>query len=644
VTAARRSRLLGYAGLTAVAVVTALYFFQSSTLAPNQTDEGLILQYIEAMAHGELPFYDFVDAYGLLNWVFPVAFFKAFGDRVWGVRMWMIVVKVITVLACVLLVGGLTGAASKDAPADTPRPPRGRFYTTLAALFTTILLGAQWQSLQTAYAFITVMPLVLFTWYFVLCAPLENPRANVWVAAAFTTAAIWTKLNTGMFLFAAGLFAYFFWIPVAFHDADEDGSTEVADDAKTRLWLGRARLAGALAYGLLFSFFVRKHFSQWFFLYLVLPLFMSLGWAVQHMTKADEVTAAPVRHVAPFRAYFLTVGTSSLAILFAYYGKHAGAYARELAGILGAIHYTAPFPPLGKPGTYIGLNEYYWLQLPWLVTAVFALWLGFGHRMGPLVYGAEWPARRAKVSALFAFTTLHSFVMYARSDETHIYQALVLVVPALFVVLADLDRFLCAPSPRARFPLRLLVGGLAFLYSLTLAVLPTAEAFQLGRGDWSNPKLDHLKYRRLASPYTREFSPGLKDRQWDEADDQTAAYVKSLSLPGEEMLLLTANRLVYFNSNTHPIGGRYHFYFYLASVGLLDREGFDKLVPRRVIQDIIDRPPRVIVGAMGWVPLAVMFPELRWLRDTRYEHTRHFQHIFVHELRVDGRPVPEPLR
>jgi hypothetical protein len=620
-----------------VGVVAALYFFQSSTLAPNQTDEGLILQYIESMANGELPFYDFVDAYGLFNWVGPVAFFKAFGHRVWGVRMWMIVLKLATLLGAVMLVRGITRLPESPAGAGAPEQARGgRFYAALAGLWTAVLLGAQWQSLQTAYAFITVMPLALFTWYVVLCAPFLRSRTNVLVASVLTTIAIWTKLNTGLFLFAGGLFAYFFWIPV-----EQPKKREPPPLAVSRM--KNARLAGAAAYALLFMFFIRKHNNVFFFLYLVVPLFLYMAWTVKK-TSEDPVTLAPDDHVRPFAVYLGATTGLSLLVLFGYYGKHFLEYARELSGILSSIRYTAPFPALGKGGTYIGLNEFYWIQLPWLLTALSGVWIFLQRKHGERVYGAGWPIHRARVSSLLVFVTLHSFVMYARSDETHIFQALVLVVPVLFVVLADLDRFVLRPESRSRVPVRLLIGALALLYSLTLAVIPTAEAFQLGRGDWSNPKCDHLRYRRFSSPYTREFTESLADHDWDVVDDATAAYVKSLSLPGEEMLLLTANRLVFFNSNTKPPGGRYHFFFYLASVGLLDRKGFEKLVPREVIEDIIRRPPRIIVSAYGWVPLAVMFPELKELRDTRYEHTRRWAHIYVHELRIDGKPVPAPLR
>jgi hypothetical protein len=641
----------GIAAYGAAAALVALYFFQSSTLAPNQTDEGLILQYIDAMAHGERPFFDFVDGYGLLNWVFPVTFYKAFGNRVWGVRMWMVLLKVITVGTAYLLTHGLTkepiaapSPASAHGPDGNTNPlGRGRFYAGFAAFYTTILLGAQWQSLQTAYAFLTVMPLVLLGWYFLLCAPLKDPRRNVLVAALLTAMAIWTKLNTGMYLFAGGLFSYFFWIPLDWKASGETTAADTDSEPSGNV-LARLRVVGALAYGVLFTLFIRRYFNVWFFLFLTVPFSIGLGWSVLKTVRAPLAHVSPRKHVEPFFVYLTTTLLLSVLVLFGYYGKHAGEYVRELAGILFHIRYTAPFPPLGEPGTYIGLNEYYWLELPWLLTALFFVWVLLAERRGWPSFGADWPRRRAQVSSLFVLVTLHTFVMYARSDETHIYQALVLVMPVLFVVLAQLDSFLRAQRPTARLPLRFGIVSFGFLYSMSLAVMPTMDAFAIGRTDYQNPKLEHLRYRRLHGPYVREFTTNLSDRDWDAADDQTAAYVKSVSLRDEEMLLLTANRLVYLNSDTRPIGGRYHFFFYLASVGLLDREGFDALVPKSVIDDILARPPRVIVAAMGWVPLAVAFPEFRWLRDNYYEQTRHFRHILVYELRVDDEPVPAPLR
>jgi hypothetical protein len=331
-------------------------------------------------------------------------------------------------------------------------------------------------------------------------------------------------------------------------------------------------------------------------------------------------------------------------VLVGYYGSYARLYLTEMSGILKTIDYTSPFPPLGRPGYYVGLNEYYWLQMPWLVTALFVFWAVVGRKWGPRAFGEEWPLRRARVSSLFLLVSLHMFVMYARCDETHIYQGLVLAVPALFVILAELDAFLRAARPTSRPVLRLAVLGFGAAYATTLAVFPTFKAFDIHQSDWASPKLTHLRFREKFSPYVHDASPNVFDHDWDKAESDAGAYVKSICVPGEEILLLTANRLLHFDSDTLPVGGRYDFFFYLATVGLLDRAGFDALVPRRVVTSIFRQPPRVIISSIGTVPLQDVFPELRLLRDRMYVKTGAFRHILVYELRINGKKVDAPLR
>lgn len=631
-------------------VVVTLYFFQSATLGPNHTDEGLILQYIDDMARGRLPFYDFVDAYGLMNWVFPVTFYKAFGDRVWGVRVWMVLLKVLTVVTAYLLVRRLTAepvptASPGDPAADgaatpAPRSPGERpgiLYAALSCVWVTVLLGAKWQSLQTAYAFLTVMPLVLGTWHVLVVGPLGTERRNALFAGVLTTITMWTKLNTGMFLLAGGLFFYFYFPRTLATPAPTE-----AEEARRALLLRHARNLGLIAYGMLFGAFMRQYFSFWFFVYLLIPLVLALGFA-SYVGSRLEQEQAPRTSLAPFFTYLATSVGLSLLVLFGYYGARAGEYAAELAGILSSIKYTAPFPRLGMKGPYVGLNEFFWLQIPWAVTLTFAAWTALEPH-GRALVGRDWATRRAAVGGLFLLLSLHTFCIYARADETHIYQALVVAVPVLFVLVGQLDGFLGKRSRGGQRVLRVTATAFALWYSHSLFVVPEASAFALDRGEWQNPKLAHIQYRGRGGRYVREFTPDISDREWDIIEDDAAAYVKSISLPDEDALLLTANRLFYLNSDTRPIGGRWHFYFYLASVGLLDRRGFNGLVPPEVIKDIIARPPRVIASAYGYVPLALVFPELARLRDEHYERTREFRHIWIYELRKDGRPVPAPLR
>ena len=147
------------------------------------------------------------------------------------------------------------------------------------------------------------------------------------------------------------------------------------------------------------------------------------------------------------------------------------------------------------------------------------VWLVLAERFGPRAYGDTWPKRRAQVSSLFMFVTLHSFVIYARADETHIYQTLVPIVIALFVVLSQLEAFLrtFAKSPTAYLPFRAAVGGFGALYASTIAVVPTFDCFDLSRTDWHDPKLVHLRYRVAHQPhdYRQQHEGGQRRQQAD---------------------------------------------------------------------------------------------------------------------------------
>jgi len=49
------------------------------------------------------------------------------------------------------------------------------------------------------------------------------------------------------------------------------------------------------------------------------------------------------------------------------------------------------------------------------------------------------------------------------------------------------------------------------------------------------------------------------------------------------------------------------------------------------------------VCGMGANPLTDVVPEFEWMRDHWYVQTRHFRHILIYELRVDGKPLAMPL-
>lgn len=617
---------VSYAAWCAAGLFIAFYLAQYWWLAPNHTDDGLILTYIEDMARGMRPHWDFIDAYGVLNWVFPVLFYSAVGQKVWGIRLWLWLLKLGSVAITWALVRRLTN----------------RLYAALAVVWFTVLIGQPWQSMQTAYAFVGVVPLVLGAWYFILLAPRPDHQQNVSLAALCTTAAIWTKLNTGLYLFAGGLFCYFYWLeePGA---AKPSAATDKSDDATVQRdakWFLRARLAGLVAYAYLFSAFTRKHFNLWFFIYLIAPLLLVLAYTARHCVRNPR---PPQAYLRSFSRYLVTTTLLSLGIWFGYYRQEAFRYARELAGILHAIDYTAVFPSLGEPGMYVGLNEHYWLQLPWLVTFAFAVWIALG-KYGPAAFD-DWERRKGVTTSLFVLIVLHSWVMYARADETHIFQILMIIAAPLFVIIHQIERLLRARHVLIGRWFRFALASAALVYPTTIVIIPTFDVFNLHKGEWWNPKFQYLRYRPDPNPYVRQFDEGVSDHGWDRAEDLTAQYVDAVTADNEEILCLSASRLMHVNSNTVPAGGRYHFLFYLVSVGLIDRAGFDALAPAWLLPDVLTHPPRVIVGGTGRIPpLILAFPEFRELIERSYVVTRKYRHILVYELRINGQPKPTPWR
>ena len=69
-------------------------------------------------------------------------------------------------------------------------------------------------------------------------------------------------------------------------------------------------------------------------------------------------------------------------------------------------------------------------------------------------------------------------------------------------------------------------------------------------------------------------------------------------------------------------------------MGVLDRASFDELVPTRVLQRILEAPPRVIVSSGQEDTLLHVFPEFEVLLSKRYELAGAFPLIRVH-TRID---------
>ena len=333
-----------------VTVLVVLYLAQYWRVSPSTSDDGLILDYIHQMAVGNWPHFDLIDAYGLVNWIFPVTFYELAGQKVWAVRLWLVLLKLASVWICYVCV-----ARSSS-----------RIYGLLSALGLALLLGQRWQALQTAYAFLTAVPLVLGAWHCLISEPFARRWVNAFAAALLTTLTIWTKINTGLYLLAGGCLVILFWSRAP-EPAPRAGN-------ERRAWTTLLRAFSALAVAAVLGAYVSAHMEPLYVLYLIAPLLLALAWAL--FGSGDPGAGVMRRRLELLGVYGGSTLLLSALILVGYYGVSGAAqYGRELFDIVTTIQYRRAFPKLGAPILYVGLNEYYWLQLPWLLTALYGVWL-----------------------------------------------------------------------------------------------------------------------------------------------------------------------------------------------------------------------------------------------------------------------------
>jgi hypothetical protein len=380
------------------------------------------------------------------------------------------------------------------------------------------------------------------------------------------------------------------------------------------------QLAGLLAAFGMFHLFIRAHLLSLYFVYLSLPLCLVLYWTGRHVIREWRQARVTAPRLAVGSVYAVCTLATWAVLLLAFFGTHAwSAYIVEQIRVLSRLDIESPLPALGAHGQYPGFNRYYWPLLPWFVTAIVLDWLLISPQQQNLSRAEPFEIADARMAGLFTVVTLHSFVIYARGDESHLIQA---VLPAAVIVFAMLPTVevieVSLPAKRAR--MRAITIGVTLIAVSTLVSLPSVSDFQLDRGDWSNPRLRYLRYHTPSDDRASELPVGMEYRQWDAYIDGASREVNALTRDGEEVLVLGGTQLLNYASNTLPAGGKYSHLFYMLRSGLLDRDSFLELMPEEVYARLLSDPPRVIVTQDGDDTVLEALPELsQTFRSSGYD-------------------------
>jgi len=591
-----------------VALAVLAYVGLRATAAPPQGDGGLELEFLQMVHAGQQPFVDFVDLYGPLHWRLPALAYGLAGEELLGTRLYLVGLKLCSIGLATLLALRLGD----------------RFAAGLVLFFATLLLGLPWGGLQVVSGFQQTLPLVFGTWALLLLAPGRVARARVVAAGVLTAVLSLCKVSDGALLFA-GVASYLAFVsPQAASPAPAAGSR----------FGRRLQAAGLVIVPLVFLGVVGRRLDAAHFSYLLLPPLLAVGLTALRLPQQWRHGDDGLRRAPMLLLYIGTTGLALATLLGLTLGPAATFdYFAFLADLIPRLQYPTALPPMGEPTHYVAFNEWYWTQVPLLLSLLLAVFgllqLRAGAKAAGETLGAADAAaglREARILGLALLTACSSFALYSCFDEMHVLVMILTQLPALAVLTTESIRRGAGPKLASRLRVAITVGALA--YGSLLLHLPQPEELELAGGDWSRtgaendpegrPHLSHIRFD-VSDPAWRRYDPKLPPRSMDEAARDVAALVDRLTADGGEVLVMIGCQLVPPIANARSVGGRYRYLFYGLRMGMLDRVGFHIVAPPKVLAGILADPPAAIVGDV-WRrdPLLLMFPEFQRLIFERY--------------------------
>ena len=589
----------------------------------HSSEEALLADVLRALRAGELPFRDFVDIYGPVNWLLPFVAYSLGGGRWIAVRAWMIVVQLaVAVLGYQLL-----------------RRLGSRFHAWIAAALTVALFGMPWFLHYAPYAFMHVYPMTLGVLWWLLLRDAGNATRRSLGVGVLVALALLTKLSAGAFLLAGSLFVAFYLLPpVAAVHARAPG--QAITSAQWRIFA--LRVAGLVAYAAVFTLFVLPHYELGYLLHLSLPLSILLvctgleewnalrSWAPE---SYGEQLRERVRHCLLVLA--ACAGATGLGLLILWPLGMLWPMVEGLAAILGHVDYHTPFeaPIIGKP--QYRFSQARWQQLPWLTSLVLlAAWLrerGAAAAGDPTARLVE----RHQLLGFFAVTALAHHVVYPTADLGHLLQSF---VPWILLLALSLSRIEGGLVGKPLLGFRTAVGVAALAAILAIAELPLDLERYRWRLDEGAGLSQQASYLKLREDFPRLYDYGdFSSPRFQQDLHEVARFLKAHTGAGERVWVLTPYMSLYFFADLPLYGEHYRWLVYCMIHGRLTREGFVSIAGDDAAALLLDPPPRFIVDGPAWASEAVrgQLPELEALLTERYRPVISTESMKVYGL-ADG--------
>lgn len=563
--------------------VAILYLSQHLYSPVTSMDEAQQADYLQRIISGRLPYRDFIDIYGPLNWFPPAAAYKIFGEKWFGVRVWMLFIQM-TILFLIFKITMLV--------AD-------QYYAVWSFMVALLFLGIPMPLNYTPYACMQSYPFILAVIWLILKQKFRIETKALIYAGICTGIVIFLKISTGLFLCLSVLLIYFF----------NNMPLKIPQKTNPSVLMPKVLFASKFivlaCYFFVFTSYIVPHYEKQYFWHLTLPLLF--GIFILSYLEIIKFTTTPkscyLRNDLERIKTCCIFGCASLLTIVFFMGLFfplgiTGPMLTILPQILKEINYSLPFSPLGsvaKTKVEMLLMEGWWLQLPWTATFLFLLILISYF----LRQKKAWTTKELfKCTTIWIVTILCHYVIYPTADLGHLTQNTILWILFFCTGISFLEDFAIAVN--YRFWFRAITTLLLLCWIVPL----------FNTGSYLLDKKNSNYYQNLVA---------------------IGNFIRANSTPQDQCFILSKDKLIHFYSGKELYGTRDTFLFYLIPHGRLSRKSFMNLSPAR-LQKLIHAPPKFIIDHdfNGGSITKKIFPEIKTLIANHYQKVFRKAQIIVY--------------
>jgi len=608
-----------------------LYLSQNLYLPVTSMDEAQQADYLQRIVDGRLPYIDFLDIYGPINWLPPAAAYKLFGEKWFGVRVWMLFIQVL-----ILFLGYKITKFTTD-----------KFYAICFFIICLFFLGVPITQNYTPYAYMQMYPLMFGVIFLILKQ--KNQTKLLLFAGILTGTTIFLKISSGLFLWLSVLLICFFNV-IPQSNKDVKPALNSIFFAKLLFF---AKYIVAVCYLFVFTVYIIPHYEKQYFWHLTFPLLIGI-FALLYMENRRYIKSPvycyikdDLRRIKNCIIFGLsTVLTVMFFMILFFPSGITGDMIDIFPKILKEINYFLSFAPLGiLPMTAMEtvLTNGCWMQLPWIATFLFLLIFFSFLLSNENIFQKKniqsirfiksiqsWKSRDFfKCIIIWIVAVLCHYVIYPTADQGHLIQSTILWILFFCTGISFFERF--AINVRWRFFFRILTASLLICWIIPLFNFGTFIGFDLLKKNIFIPDLE-------ASSYLLKYHDKQNSYSHYKKLVEIGQFIRNNSKIEDECFILSKDKLINFYAGKELYGSKDSFLFYLIPHGRLSRKSFINLSDSKTLKKLLNDSPKFIIdhNFNGGDVTKKVFPELRNLIANRYEKVFFKSQIIVYKRNDKG--------